>query len=78
MAGGQAKAWLLDWKSVAPKKQVANLPSHLTLHRGDNVGIDIQGHLHGSMPQTVGYELRVDPGREQQSCVAVTIMPSSA
>ena len=36
-------------ESVAPKKQVANLPGHFALHRGDNVGIDIQGHFHGSM-----------------------------
>ena len=71
MAGSQAKAWLLGWKSVAPIKQVANLPSHLTLHRGNDVGIDIQGHFHGSMPKPIGYELRVDPGREQQSCMAM-------
>ena len=64
MAAGPAEAWLLGWKSVAPKKQVANLPGHLTLHRGDYVRVDIQGHFYGSMPKPIGYKLRVDPGRE--------------
>ena len=71
MASSQAEGQALGRKSVAPKKQVANLPSHLTLHRGNDVGIDIQGHFHGSMPKPIGYELRVDPGREQQSCMAM-------
>jgi len=62
----------LGWKSVAPVEKVADLPRHLALHRGDNVGIDIQGHFHGSMPQPIGYELRVDPRREQQSCMAMS------
>ena len=65
MASSPAEGQALDRKSVAPKKQVANLLGHLTLHRGDNVGIDIQGQFYGSMPQTVCNKLRIAPGREQ-------------
>ncbi len=48
MAGGQAEAWPLGWRSDSPIEQVAYLLSHLALHRENDVGIDIQGRFHAT------------------------------